>query len=118
MKAVAITTDGVRTVVEFEPGKSYEPIKTAVEGWIECVHLPKYGCDMWVNEEGKIIGLPYNPLGSMLWAEHYGVTDAIVGNIIITGGVDREGETLGLSDEQVAYFLAFGSTEPSIEVIG
>jgi Domain of unknown function (DUF3846) len=106
-KAVIIKTDGTKEVVEFEIGKSYDLLSKSVEGWIECVSLVSRNADMWVNEEGKLNGLPENHQATALWVEEYGMTDIIVGNIIITGGVDHEGETLGLSDEQVSEFMEY-----------
>jgi hypothetical protein len=106
-KAVIIKTDGTKEVVEFEIGESYDLLSKSVEGWIECVSLISRNADMWVNEEGKLNGLPVNTHATALWVEEFGMTDIIVGNIIITGGVDNEGETLGLSDEQVSNFMNY-----------
>lgn len=107
MKAVIITTDGEKSVVEFTNETSYATLKGAVDGYIEVVHLPNIKADMWVNEEGKLLALPQNPTGTALWVDNYGPSDYTAGNIIITGLVDNEGETLGLSDEQVEYFLNY-----------
>ncbi len=106
-KALIIRTHGAREIVEFEVGNSYDTIKNAVGGWIECVHLPSFGADLWVNEEGKLLGLPHNAFGSVLWAKEYGHTDFISGDLIITGGADDEGETLGISDEQLEGVLGY-----------
>lgn len=106
-KALIVRTDGSREIVEFEVGNSYETLKTAVNGWIECVHLPSFGVDMWVNEEGKLIRLPLNYHGSALWAKEYGATDLMVGDIILTGGADDEGETLGLTDTQLNNLMNY-----------
>lgn len=101
--AVILTTDGLMTVEQYEDGKSYDFIKNGVGGWIECVHLANLGgVDMWVNEEGKLDGLPVNPIATLAWIRDYGMTDVIVGNVVFTGGADEEGETLGLNDEQLA----------------
>ena len=100
-KALIVRTDLTHEVVEFEVGNSYNLIREAVGGWIECAHIAPYGVDVWLNEEGKLHGLPYNLIGTRLWVTAYGNTDAIVGDIIITGGADEEGETLGLTDEQL-----------------
>lgn len=106
-KALVIKTTGSREIVEFEVGNSYDTIKNAVGGWIECVHLPSFGADLWVNEEGKLLSLDHNAFGSVLWAKEYGHTDFIVGDIIITGGVDEEGETLGITEEQISGVLGY-----------
>lgn len=106
-KALVITSSADIKVIDFVVGDSYGTISSAVDGLIECVALPSFGADLWVNEEGKMISLPHNPLGSILWAKEYGHTDFIVGDIIITGGADEEGETLGLSDEQLQQITSY-----------
>jgi hypothetical protein len=106
-QAVIIKTDGTKSIVEFEVGKSYNLIKDAVGGYIQVVPLAKAKADLWVNEEGKLDNLPQNPIGTSLWVDEYGYTDTIVGNIIITGGTDENGDTLGLSLEQVAKFMNY-----------
>jgi hypothetical protein len=105
-KAIIIKATGEKSVVEFDEESSYKVLSGAVGGFIERVQL-KGGLDLWLNEEGKLTGLPQNPIGTGLWSDSYGTTDIIVGNIIITSGTDDEGNTLGLSDEQVAHLMAY-----------
>lgn len=104
-KALIIRTDGTHEVKEFNAGESYDTISKGVGGWIELVQLPKLNVDMWVNEEGKLKGLGYNFFGTILWEMQYGLTEMIVGDIVLTGGVDDEGDTLGLSEETLQKFL-------------
>ena len=81
-----------------EPESSYEFIKEHVSGYFECVTLSGGDVTMWVNEEGKIYGLPENVYAT--WAmSHYGIrhtSDWIAGPAVFTGGADSEGETLPL----------------------
>lgn len=100
-KAIQINSTGSKSVVEFEIGQSYDVISRAVGGWIECVNLRGLQVDMWVNEEGKLNSLPENPTATALFMDEFGGGDFIVGNVLITGGVDEEGETVGLTDEQI-----------------
>ena len=104
-KALIVKTDGTHEVKEFKVGESYDTIREGVGGWIECVELTKLNADMWVNEEGKLNGLGYNFFGTILWELQYGLTDIIVGDIVLTGSVDDEGNTLGLSEETLQKFL-------------
>ena len=106
-QAVIIKTDGTKDIVEFEVGKSYNLIKEAVGGYIQVVPFDKANVDLWVNEDGKINNLPQNPIATSLWVDEYGYTDVIVGNVVITGGTDEMGDTLGLSMEQVAKFMNY-----------
>ena len=105
-KAVIITTDGTKSVVEFNERTSYETLSKAVGGYIECVSM-RNGLDMWCNEEGKLTGLPQNPTATAIWNDSYGDTDVIVGNVIFTFGVDEDGNTLGLSDEQIKELMEY-----------
>jgi len=104
-KAVIITTDGDKSVVEFDFGKSYQLLSDAVGGMIECVGLED--ADVWCNENGIAEGLPLNMIASAIYSDAFKAGNAILGNVIITGSCDAEGETLGLTDEQVAYWLAY-----------
>jgi hypothetical protein len=108
MKALKIGTNNVREVVDFTDETAYETIRDAVNGWIECIHLPSLGVDMWVNEEGKLSNEPVqNPTATALWCDDYGPTDVTIGDVILTGGTDPRGETLGLTDAQLKALLAY-----------
>ena len=104
-KAVIISTEGHKSVVEFEFGKSYQLLSDAVGGMIECVGLKD--ADLWCNENGISEGLDLNMIASAIYSEAFNASNPILGNVIITGSVDAEGETLGLTDEQVAYWLEY-----------
>ena len=55
---------------------------------------------MWVHEEGKMLGHPYNSAGSIVFDGAFGQNiDRIFGNIVFTGGTDEEGDTLGLPEK-------------------
>jgi hypothetical protein len=116
-QAVVITSDGRKSIEEFEVGQSFDLIRNTVGGYFQVVGLDKLGADLWLNEEGKLDGLPQNPIGTALWVDEYGYTDVIVGNIIITGGADENGDTLGLSLEQVAKFMNYDKQLWSIQHI-
>jgi hypothetical protein len=106
-RAVIITTDGDKSIVEFEKGNSYNLLRDTVGGLIQCVTLTdKWGVDMWLNEEGKVVSLPQNPIATALWDDLYPGTDFMVGNIILTQS-DDEGETIGLTDEQIQFFMSY-----------
>ncbi len=125
-KALAITTQGEVSTLDLSDS-ALEKLQGAVGGYVQAIDLcidPTIS--MWCNEEGKMVGLPHNPFGQAFWemafpVSEYGKTDYIVGDIVITGGVDSEGETLGLSDYEiemslkvVATVLAFIS--PKVEI--
>jgi hypothetical protein len=107
MKALVLKTNSTIEVEEdTNEFVSYATLSRAVGGMIEAVTLPN-SLTLWVNEEGKLDGLPVNEYATKLFASAFGSgIDIIVGNAIVTGGADDEGETLGLTDEQVAELLS------------
>jgi hypothetical protein len=98
--AITLTAEGNKAEeINLNEGDSQlELLQKAVGGLIEAVDLGD-NLTMWVNEEGKMYGLPINPMATMLWEKHFGFTDIIVGDVIFTGGTGSEGETLGLNAE-------------------
>jgi len=106
MKAVIITTDGGKRVTEFEFGNALKPLQEAVGGLIELIPLHHLVADMWVNDEGKLHDFAPNFLATELWAKENLNAELLYGDVIITGPSDEQGETLGLTDEQVGFLLA------------
>lgn len=92
--ALRIDTDGTITVLA---DATYETLRDAVGGWIEAA--PTDGrIVIWVNEEGKIDQLPFNPIGHALWrnVDGYGCIDAgdwMAGPCVVTGPIDDDGNT-------------------------
>lgn len=96
-----IKTDGTveRETLSGNGSEQFAMIQKAVDGWVERVPLEDYTLLMWVNEEGKVRGLPANRLATLLWEKEYGIgTDVMVGNVVITGDDTGEGETGGLPE--------------------
>lgn len=101
-KALVINTDG--SIAEVDT--TLDALQGAVGGWVQAVELSG-SLTLWVNEEGKMVGLPHNRYAQALWNDVYGEgTDYIVGNAVLTGGTDEHGGTLGLDDESIAKVKA------------
>lgn len=78
-----------------------EAMQSVVGGYIERIPVSFIitgtpDVDLWVNEEGLLINLPFNRVVA---------GTPVVGPILVTSS-DEEGETTGLSDEQVELTLA------------
>ena len=106
----AIKADAAGTsveVVEFNEKDSYNTIKEAIGGgWFDCVRIPKLDVEIWIDDEGKLVDSPnLNAFGTALWFIQHGMTDFIAGDIIVTGGVDAEGNTLGMTAEKVSEVI-------------
>ena len=83
MKAIVITTDNTISIREFS-APLHESMGAAVGGMIELVNpigLLRPYC-MIVNEEGLILDLPRNRMGSLLYGTHFHGCP-IVGDIVI-----------------------------------
>jgi hypothetical protein len=103
-KAVTVRTDGSTTVIDLETD-SLSKLQEAVGGYIQPVDISDT-LTLWVNEEGKLMSLPHNPTAQRYYDKRWGAgRDFIVGNVVFTGGVGPDGETLGLTDEQVSAIV-------------
>lgn len=103
MQYAVIPTEGDITFHEAEKidlDVLYRAINTDL---VEAVGLSRDGvaATAWLAEEGKLDGLPVNPRADWLMHMTSGIApnDTIVGIVVVTGGYDDEGETLGLPEE-------------------
>jgi len=119
--ALQVKTTGEVTELDLS-SDSLQTLQTAVGGWVQAIDLAS-DLSMWCNEEGKLNSLPHNPYAQFMWDEVFGAhTDYLVGDIVLTGGTDSEGETIGLTQEQVDIIKAVTVkvqkfVEPSITII-
>jgi len=95
-KAAVFNIDGTGDILDFNEENLGKLIRETVGGHFDAVSLPKLGLTMWVHDEGKLLGFEPNRYGTLMWSTEYGQSDVIVGNVLITGGTDDEGNTLGL----------------------
>ena len=100
-----IPVDGPLEVLE-PAGESLKTLQKGVDGYVEAVYLDD-AFTMWLNDDGKGLRLPHNPRAQALWDRAFGAgTDFTVGPVVLTGGVDEDGETLELDAETVAALTA------------
>jgi hypothetical protein len=101
--ALLIKTDGTVENIDLLAGHELSVLQNAVDGLVQAVDLePRI--TMWMNEEGKMYPhFQLNKGATSVWKWFYGDTDLIMGDAVITGGVDFDGETVELSvaDERV-----------------
>jgi hypothetical protein len=98
--AVVVHTNGVVEVVNLDNG--YKAIQAVVGGYFEMVSSASGDTSFWVHEEGKLIGLEPNIVATkILWALNpaFDHRELLLGPVLLTGGVDDEGETLGVGVE-------------------
>ncbi len=103
-KAMVIKTDGTLESIDLgdNPETEYQALRGAVGGWVQMVPLDDSGLILWCNEEGKMIGLPFNEKATRVWEAFWGRTDVMMGDCAVTGDVDWESElTKGLTPAEV-----------------
>lgn len=102
-----ITPAGEFKVIDLSKTSELAVLQEAVEGWVQAIDLFE-NLTMWVNEEGKMIGLEHNPMAQYIWDMAFGKgSDHIVGTVVLTGAPDLDGETRGLQDEVVEAIQEF-----------
>ena len=68
-ECTVITTEDITAVCTFNKPPPLEFLQLTVGGYIERVEIQYKGkkwCNMWINEEGRIINLPFNPKATAL----------------------------------------------------
>lgn len=93
------SNDYIETVNIF----NYHSLNTYLEGDIErYVHNKKDIYQCYFNKEGIIKKLPINKKGRYILEKlNFKVTDLILGNIIITGKLNKKGNHFSLTNEQI-----------------
>jgi Domain of unknown function (DUF3846) len=94
-------------------------LQNVVGGWIEAVDVEQVLTDsgrrsvnatVFVNEEGKLNGLPVNHRATDLCALAIGgwFHDVIVGDVVVAGQPDDEGETNAVPDALIQIVSEWG----------
>jgi len=108
MKVVKVLATGNYELEEKDVGSDEfgDWCRAVVGGYFEVIHLPAPGIDLWIDEEGKFKDYTSNEWATAA-AFHGGAGlepwDMVMGNVVCTGGCDDQGNTLGLTDEQLAW---------------
>ena len=90
-----------------ETTDGFRELQSRVGGYVQVIALRGQfaGYELWLNEEGKLMNLPFNTVATLIWEECYGRTDVVVGNAVITKGANARGVTPTMTPAQVAKVL-------------
>lgn len=86
-----------------------EDYQAAVSGYIEAVDLPDAGATLFVNEEGLLRRLPFNPRATFLWwfwvlaARHKAM---LVGDAVLVGTSDQRGDETDVPEPLATSLLS------------
>lgn len=103
--AAKLSVHGAVEVIPFIDDQ-LKTLQDAVGGYIEAITLSD-DLVMWVNEDGKMNRLPFNQAATSLFMKYRGGADFIVGNVVLTGGADADGNTLGINEAQIQQLKVF-----------
>lgn len=106
MKVAVIPADEDQPVrIDEVKSIDLEYLQKQVAGWVEALGIPDTEVTMYLNEEGKLDGLPVNLRANRIAHRHHAVQafDIIVGDAVIVGPVDDEGYDTGLTEDHVAW---------------
>lgn len=98
-RCFVIETDGTSRIEEVN---GYLGFRKIIDGYLEVIQLPVANLCAFVDEQGKIHGREFNPVGSMLaLAGGFRFNDCdtgIVGPMVIVGRPDENGEETSVSE--------------------
>lgn len=100
---------GVYVVSHFD-GELVE-LQAAVGGLVDVAPSSDH-VSLWINDEGKHLALPINRLAMDVWLrwDDHGCMllgrDWLAGNVVVTGGVDRRGNTRDIPMEAARWVLS------------
>ena len=100
LKALIVDPDGTTRETEIE--NSLATFQAVVEGYIEPVYA-RVGT-IYVNEEGLLRGLPFNPRATVFARRILGELINLVGTALIVGPADTEGNDTDVRPAVVDYF--------------
>ena len=109
MQALKITTTGDITTVNISEDNVLKDLYREIGcSMVEVVRISE-GVDLWCDEEGRLINKDVNLSATDVAVQKLdesgrGLLGSIVGDVIIMGINEETGESIGLSDHQVAEF--------------
>lgn len=109
------------TFHDIEKGPGYlEALQGLVAGDIQSVTLERYAMTMYVNEDGKLEGLPANHRATVLanWAEAVRADDIIAGDVVLTGPLDGAGEDTPIVDNHKWWLNRFDDEQTQLAAHG
>lgn len=104
MRAITVTPEGERKLIEYDPQDEYGHIKKFIDATLDVVRMPNMGVDMYIDDEGKYTrSNEQNYLGTLLRLIDLKMPtdyiDGIFGPVVIVGPPDSEGWSTDLSQE-------------------
>ena len=120
VKALIIPSAEHEPITECEVD-GLEEYQAVAGGWIEPVDIPRLGVTVYVNEEGLLRQLPFNPRATFLWwhfVPEARQTAMLVGSALIAGLPDRSGDSTDVPGEVVAMLTEQAEWRVEVRTVG
>ena len=90
-KALLLKTDGTHRRVDLPEQETYKTVSDLVAGGdaFDCVHDPEKRIRGYIHDRGLLLGLPVNPVASLL----FGIN--LVGDVLVTNPINGRGTADG-----------------------
>lgn len=96
------------TLIDVTDDDSLRTLQTAVGGYIEAAPIEREDCSLFVNEEGKLHGFPFNPRADQLWHDllpgAWDRPDYAVGDVVLTGFNPETGDDADVPADLLARY--------------
>lgn len=101
-RCLCINPDGK---IWIEDVKGYLGFRRIIGGYLEAIRLPRADLSAFIDEQGKLHDLKYNPVATMLamacgFRFNYG-DQGIVGPMIVVGPPDENGEETSIPEDKI-----------------
>ena len=107
-----IPVEGHPEIITVEEGQDeLALLQKTVGGYIEAVTVTEDGHTLYLNDEGKMNGLPVNETATRMTRGILSPYDLIMGDTVLVGPVDDEGEstTVDIDTIEQRFALELGS---------
>lgn len=103
MRALLVPADETKPAEIIDLDTALRSVQDHVGGYIQILPIGEDAV-LICNEDGKVIGLPMNRRASIRYGFRIG--DLLVGDVLITGAADADGDLTDISDTELQGVLA------------
>lgn len=95
MRALVIPANGSPYVTNVTGG--YKQLQTLVDGLIDAVTHTQMEISGYVNDEGLVLGLPFNKVASVVFSQY------LCGDVVVCGTPDEDGNDTDIHEVIIGY---------------
>ena len=99
----------------------FEDYQKLVGGMFQCLDIESPSATLFSHEEGKLIGLVMNRRATLIWwlhDERFRDVDALMGEVVLVGQPDKDGNTQDIPDELFALLMETPLYKMQVQTVG